>query len=294
MSKHRHYLKIPATIAQYYPGIRPAAWREAIFADLTEMGQAMTVETLPDNARGARAALHGDRFYAEVGRDRDREDALFLIRINEVRHPRSVPQRFSGSFALWTGGDPPLLDSVDEVLGRSAKESLETEEPSLAPHDDEPSPRLLERLSGFPAELRNSWRPGEESEPASVSDFLEPLRALWTRYRLDRLVELTPRQELLLRGTTPAQLGQKERNALITNFSFSLLNKLVLDEYVDLFGVIEQLSAAALPSDVRVRLWLSTFEGTDAPAIRREIYGVARGLRPWPRVMKKPGSVCRF
>ena len=278
MSKHRHYLKIPATIAQYYPGIRPTAWREAIFADLTELGQAMTVETLPDNPSGARAALHGDRFYAEVGRDRDREDALFLIRINEVRHPRSVPQRFFGSFALWTGGDPPLLDSVDEVLGRSAKESLETEEASLASHYDEPSPRLLERLSDCPAELRNSWRPGEDSGPASVSDFLEPLRALWTRYRLDRLVELTPRQELLLRGTTPAQLGQKERNALITNFSFSLLNKLLLDEYVDLFGVIEQLSAAALPSDVRVRLWLSTFKGTDAPAIRRELYEVRSWL----------------
>src|SRR5437667_7135534 len=119
----RHYVKVPPLIQQWFPGGAPSEWQRLAFDDATERGTCITVEPLPANDRGVRAALHGDHFYFEIGRDSSRKDAFFLMRINrahEDRFPRTQPQRLVGEFTLWPGGNPPGLDVVDDIFGIEA------------------------------------------------------------------------------------------------------------------------------------------------------------------------------
>ena len=88
-----YYLKIPFTIRSWYPGVPPGNWRETVYEDVTERGSGLVLERLVPNEAGERIALHGDRFYVQVGRDKDRFDALYVIRIEPAENnlPRSTP-----------------------------------------------------------------------------------------------------------------------------------------------------------------------------------------------------------
>ena len=88
----RHYLKIPTTIQYWFPGGAPADWRTRAFDDATEKGTRLTFHALRPSAEGPRAAVYGDEFYFEVGRDRDRTDTLFLTRIEAPHELTVVPQ----------------------------------------------------------------------------------------------------------------------------------------------------------------------------------------------------------
>ena len=70
----RHYVKIPPLIQQWFPGGAPPKWQQIAFDDATEKGTCLVVESLTPNARGVRAALHGDIYYFEIGRDTSRTD----------------------------------------------------------------------------------------------------------------------------------------------------------------------------------------------------------------------------
>src|SRR5436190_20119598 len=70
----RHYLKIPATIKDWFPGAAPQNWRELILQDATEGGTCIRILPLAANAQGVRAAVFGDEFYFEIGRDQRRAD----------------------------------------------------------------------------------------------------------------------------------------------------------------------------------------------------------------------------
>src|SRR5690242_18334063 len=106
----RHYIKIPTTLRSWFPGGAPPSWRDEIFADATAEGTKLVIERIAPNSEGVRAALYGDRFSYEVGKDRDREDTLFLMRIEAAdrKLPRTVPISFDRAITLWPGGDPPL------------------------------------------------------------------------------------------------------------------------------------------------------------------------------------------
>ena len=80
------------------------------------------------------------------------------------------------------------------------------------------------------ASVSQRFRPGTEvEEPTDPKRFLLPLRHLWSRHRLDRLLRLSPRQDLLLRTqTTPTELPRSERDALLDAFGLGLLNELAL------------------------------------------------------------------
>src|SRR5437867_2257531 len=112
----RHYLKVPSTIQSYFPGGAPADWVIRAFDDATERGSRLTLLEVPPNEMGPRAALFGEEFYFEVGRDRGRPDTLFLTRIERAKSPNRVPRSVECEIRLWPGGLPVTLDSVEDLF----------------------------------------------------------------------------------------------------------------------------------------------------------------------------------
>ena len=293
-SPKRHYLKIPASIAEYYPGQRPddakiqvskaalpqdpcLRWRTAIFDDTTAGGKAMVVEPLLPNAKGTIAAGPGDRFRIQIAKDDYRTDTLFVIRVENATTPRRVLRTIHASFAVWPGGSPPSLDPI-----ASSFQDILTE-PSLS-HEQEddtsvyvaPSPRVRHFFSNLPSTQRSLLRPClAPDESLSPAQLLTPLRALWKRFRLDRFTDLTPRQHLFLTGTTtPAHLPDKERFSLFSRFGFGLMNRLVLDDHIDLVPLVQSLSQTHLPCSIRLNMWLLCLTGLDSSALRHELLEV--------------------
>ena len=156
-------------------------------------------------------------------------------------------------------------------------------EPSLS-HEQEddtsvyvaPSPRVRHFFSNLPSTQRSLLRPClAPDESLSPAQLLTPLRALWKRFRLDRFTDLTPRQHLFLTGTTtPAHLPDKERFSLFSRFGFGLMNRLVLDDHIDLVPLVQSLSQTHLPCSIRLNMWLLCLTGLDSSALRHELLEV--------------------
>ena len=145
MSRKRHYIKIPYTVAPWVPGGAKGDWQTEIWRDITGNGREVVIEFLPPNAGRDRSALHGDHFYVEVGRDRDRRDTVFLMRVQsaEVRLPRRYPVTLKTELLQWPGGFPMDLDDVDSLFSQT-----EPSEAPMAPRV-EPSPLLRDSPEGL-------------------------------------------------------------------------------------------------------------------------------------------------
>ena len=276
MSRKRHYLKISYTVAAWVPGGAKGDWQTEIWRDITSNGREVVIESLPPNARGDRSALHGDRFCVEIGRDRDRRDTVFLMRVQaaEARLPRSCPVTLKTELLQWPGGFPTELDDVDDLFFQT--------EPSEAPMVArvESSPLLWSLLGAMPASIRQRFRPGTDiEEPKDPTRFLLPLRQLWSRHRLDRLLRLSPRQDLLLRTqTTPNELPRFERDALLDAFGLGLLNELALVGQPALQAVLESLAAISIAPELRATVWAGTLEQLEMEGLRRELHAGADAL----------------
>ena len=205
----RHYLKIPNSIRNWYPGTAPSDWRETIYRDVTEEGRRLVLERLPANEMGDRLGLHGDRFYVQVGRDKDRYDTFYVIRIESAdRHPlRQVPVKFDCQIALWPGGIPEHRDPVGPLFGAqgqgfrasmttevSEPEESEDEESLDSPLQTQPSPLLQSMLHQTPANIRERFRPGcQPEEPIQAVALVDMIAVVWRKRRLDRYVSPSPR-----------------------------------------------------------------------------------------------------
>ena len=225
--------------------------------------------------------MHGDRFYVEIGRDRDRRDTVFLMRVQsaEARLPRSYPVTLKTELLQWPGGFPTELDDVDDLFFQT--------EPSEAQMVAriEPSPLLRSLLGGMPTSIRQRFRPGTDvEEPTAPRSFLLPLRQLWSRYRLDRRLQLLPRQDLLLRTqTTPTELPRSERDAMLDAFGLGLLNELALAGKPVLQAVLESLATVAIAPELRATVWVGTLEQLDLEGLRRELHACADALSVAPQ-----------
>ena len=238
--------------------------------------RASTAEpTRNPRSRARRPVSHRDR------QDDYRDDTLFVVRIENATEPRSVPDKITASFTLWPGGSPPSLDPITtsfrEILGESAVlDDPEDDDPLIV----EPSPRVRAWLSTLPSPQRTLLRPQlEQNTTTSPAEILAPLRVIWKRFRLDRFTALTPRQQLLLTGTTtPAQLGAKERLALFSQFGFRLMNRLVLEDNIDHAGFIESFFNTSLPPFLRLSIWLASLTNLDAASLRQELLEIREWL----------------
>lgn len=286
----RHYLKVPNTIQNWFPGGAPADWRARAFDDVTERGTRLTVVTIPSNDQGPRLAVFGDQFYFELGRDRGRSDTLFLTRIEWAKSPSQVPRIIECEVQLWPGGVPPTLDHVDHLWGEGPVRVAETPDASLTQARVEPSAALVAALASAPPDLRDRYRGATLA--ASASDLLSPLRTLWTRHRLDRLIEPTGRQGALLRGVVqPAAFTDTEQHELVALFGLGLLNKLAADRPQELERVVRSLADVPdLP--LRLLLWATMTSGLSDDALRRELQQAATGLAELPKGDPRVDRVC--
>ena len=273
----RHYLKIPVTIQQYFPGGAPIDWRQKAFDDATECGTRLTFHQMPPNALGPRVAVYGDTYYFEMGRDRERSDTLFLTRIELAHMPSVVPTSLPVAIRTWPGPMAAVLDPVDDII--PPEEDADVHAGMSAATPVEPSPLLLAALADIPAEVRERFRPQEAAGPAVHA--LKALRPLWSRHRLDRILEASPRQEMLLRGgVTPVVLDDDEADGLATLFGFSLLNR-VAASGPEIRAELERIlrSLADVPdAPLRLGVWAALCARLQATALRRELYDSRAGL----------------
>jgi hypothetical protein len=203
----RHYLKIPTTIAPWVPGGAKGDWQSEIYHDVSGGGRELVLEFLEANDKGPMTALHGDRFYVEIGRDRDRPDGVFAVKVQAATNPRRMPVRLKTALVLWPGGNPPALDSADSLFNLAPTEAEEDPSPVAVQPIETPSPLVLSLLAEIPENLRARLRPGVgPSEPEAPRDFLQLLRHLWARYRLDRYLDVSARHETLLRTSLPPKV----------------------------------------------------------------------------------------
>jgi hypothetical protein len=275
----RLYLKIPPSLQQYFPGGASPDWRERAFKDATEGGTKLTMLELVPNDLGPRAALLGDEFYFEVGLDRSRTDTLFLTRIAPAKAPNRMPHSVNCDVRLWPGGVPAVLDLVADLLGAGETEPDSPVPSPVAGPNVVPSAVLLAMLADVKPEVRREFRPAKLESTAV--EFLAPLRNVWARHRLDRLVDPSGRQAALLRGViNPSELPEAERHALVSLFGFGLLNKLAaagtggLDE---LERVLRSLGDVP-DSASRLAVWAALTSTLPADDLRRELSEARNGL----------------
>lgn len=252
----RHYLKIPSTIQAYYPGGAPEDWRVKAFEDATEGGKRLVLTPLPANDQGVRASVFGEDLYFEIGRDRNREDTIFVTRIERGRNPSQTPRALDCEIRLWPGGVPPTLDSVRYLFSSSAvaSEALpEVPESRLTISDD-----LVEFLAEVPATQRPGLRP--RWSRADLPTWLEMMGRLWTRHSLERFVEPSERELAILTGRIqPAQLADEERVSIT-----ALVSILALDRMLSRGSEREAMAL------------LQSFDGVDEPLV---------GLLLWPATL---------
>ena len=193
----RHYIKIPPKVAPWVPDGAEGDWRGRIVRDVAG-GSHLVVEPMSSNDLGVRAAVHGDHYYIEIGRDRDlsRSDTVFLMRVESAdrRLPRRSPVKLACEIRLWPGGVPPLLDPVEDLFDSRFSDEPESESAAVvAEEGPEVSPLLKRLLRTASGELRMHVRPGiDVEEPDEPAAFLGLFRHLWSRLRLDRYLGRIP------------------------------------------------------------------------------------------------------
>lgn len=278
----RHYLKIPASVATWMPDGAEGDWRGRILADIEGDGR-LVVERMPPNDLGDRAAIHGDEYYIEIGRDRDpsRRDTLFLMRVAAQRLPRRAPVKLVCGIVAWPGGAAATLDPVDHLFASELPGQLNGGSGrSDAEERPEISPLLKRLLREAPGELRVHVRPGtdveESGEPAA---FLAPFRQLWSRLRLDRYLRLSPRDDALIRGRVkPQSLSGAQRSALRKAFGIELLHRIAVDDDSRVIGVARAIAAIPIRAGDRAAIWVATLESLSGVELRRELHECAEAL----------------
>ena len=104
MGVPRHYIKLIGNLQEYATQVDPSVpnWQEAVFSDVTEGGTKLIIECLQPNERGLRVGLCGDKYYCEAGVDRDRDDCLFVFKVESAtrRQPKSIPRTYPAQLFL--------------------------------------------------------------------------------------------------------------------------------------------------------------------------------------------------
>ena len=272
----RYYVKISPSVAAWVPDGAEGDWRGRIVTDVAG-GSRLVVEPMPSNHQGVRAAVHGDHYYIEIGRDRDpsRSDAVFLVRVESARLPRRSPVKLACEIRLWPGGAPPLLDPVDDLFDSRFADEPEGESGAVVPQEGpEVSPLLKRLLRAASGELRMHVRPGTDvEEPDEPAAFLTPFRHFWSRLRLDRCLRLPPRHDALIRGhVKPQSLPVTQRAELKPAFGVELLHRVPVDDEGRVVDVVKAIGSIPIHATDRAAIWIATLDSLSSAELRRELH----------------------
>jgi hypothetical protein len=274
-------VKILEYLAQYTRAASAASgddWAQHLFDDLTEGGTCIAFVPLPPNEYGPRVGLCGHHYFAEAGIDRDRDDSIFVSRVESAarRLPRQVPRKLEGTFFLLAGESfgHGELDSVRHVFS-----SPKTRAP--AKKQPKPTPLLVRILAEAPPQLRRVWRPGETLDTQLSSPaILELLRGAWGRHRLDRFSTLSPRADMIMsRRVNPAHLSDQDQSLLFGSLDVNLLNAFASQARDrELLALVEDIGQLPLMQAVRASVWAAILAGLNATALRRELHAAVKGI----------------
>jgi serine/threonine protein kinase len=279
----RHYIKCRSGLEEYVRQVMPGVidWESEVIRDITENGSTLVIEFLQPNAQGTRIGLCGDTFYCEAAPDRVRRDCLFVFKVESAarRGPKSAPRRYPANIYRLEWKHSEQLEPTDDLwkgagegVARSIVASVEPFTVGASPSD-----QLVKLLGAIPQEIRTEWRPGRATEEPNNSDeFLSLIRKPWAKFKLERFVRLTTRQESLLKGFVPsASLTSQERLRLLSFFGVNLLNSVVrLSSEVkesSLVELLRLLSSLPLPVAIRAQVWAAMARALDADSFATEL-----------------------
>ena len=276
---------IPPSVSAWVPDGAEGDWRDRIVTDVAG-GNCMVVEPMPSNDLGVRAAVHGDRYYIEIGRDRDpsRSDTVFIMRVESAdqRLPRRSPVKVACELRLWPGGVPPALDPIDDLFDSRFSDAPEGQSAAVAEEERAPevSPLLKRLLSTASEELRMHVRPGTDiEEPDDPAAFLGPFRHLWSRIRLDRYLRLPPRFDALIRGhIKPQSLPAAQRAELKAAFGIELLHRIAVDDESRVVDSARAIASIPIQATDRAAIWIATLDSLSRAALRRELHDSTSAL----------------
>jgi hypothetical protein len=231
--------------------------------------------------------LCGDKYYCEAGHDRERDDSLFVYKVESAarRPPKAIPHRYPAALYLLDLRIAARLDSTARLWSAFPQQQApgSTVSNSLEPMRLEAtaSEQLLKLMGSPPRELRSDWWPRRRiPEECSAEEFIDAIRKPWAKFQLGKYVTVTTRQESLLKGLSPnLQLGSKERSRLLSLFDIALLNAYARESNARelvLFDMLRAFSTLSLPEATRARIWAATAQSLDREQILRELYDLGR------------------
>ena len=282
----RHFIKVLNYLEPHARSVVDVPdWSGRLFSDLTEGGDCLSVVQLTPNEYGPRIGLCGDHFFCEAGLDRDREDCLFISRIEsaDVRMPRQVPQKIHAEFRLLSGDEfaSEDLDSVRPLFATSPITSGTAEPRTSSPfaQQSKANSQILSALSDATTPTLVPWRPASKAGEEEVDQVLEIMRGVWSRHRLDRFVELSPRWSMILnQGVIKPSFDACEE--MLRSIDMRLLNDFATkSEGRQVLALVEDLAPLPLNPSMRASLWSTFLIGLGQVALRRELHEAAAALQ---------------
>ena len=133
----------------------------------------------------------------------------------------------------------------------------------------------------------------QDEERGRASWLLAALGRIWSRFRLDRHIDVPPRHAGLLKQIIrPRELKPQTRRQLLAHFNVALLNTLVREHAhapESLEHLLVQLAPLDLDAAVRAEVWARMMTGLSPGRLRRELHEVAEALMALPE-----GAVAHF
>lgn len=291
----RHYVKLLDWIEQYARevGAASGAWQDEVFQDITERGERIRYVTLVPTLQGPRLGLCGDKFFCEVGLDKDRDDTLFVSRIEsaDTRLPTVPPGLLEADFRLTT--QQSLRQSTGEsIAGLFGKRPTQSPQPvipqPLEARNLSESLRTATVIEGPLVELVRRKKQALmdicapipwSGQDTSDEEFVATIRRLWTRHRLGRFANPSVRQMGLLAGRIkPQALSDVVRREYLYVFDVDLFARWVRSEIPDdvVVGAIGALAQLGLATSVRASIWCAALAEMDGNELRVVLHNFAR------------------
>jgi serine/threonine protein kinase len=258
-----HYLKLSPALKPYAFKIDPTPmdWEQDIFQDITENGTVLIVERLPPSERGQRVGLCGDKYYCEAGPNSERNDSLFVFKIESAnrRRPRSVPHRYPAKISRLEIRSAPGRDSISHLWDDTTAGTVSELSAVSASMDQSPSIQLL-RLAVFASpEIRSLYWPQRSLYQVADSDWFDSLKRTWAKFQLGKAVIVSGRQESLLKGIVPfQQISSAERERLLALFDIGFFNayaKLTANRIPFFIEFLRSMAGLPLSPSTRSKVW---------------------------------------
>lgn len=306
----RHYIAISPGAEDFTRRISPKAdWQKAIFDDLTQGSGKVAYNYIGENLNGPIIGLYGDTFFCKAGLDRNREDSIFIFRVEDAdKHlPNQLPTSYEADFELVRNLDYPTTsgDPVGHLFGGYRKQGTREAPPSATivsrpdqEQDFDVGELLCDRreetdldsavirtLKSLGDDVLPYWRPHlPDKLSAEPLSHLETFRGIWTRFNFTDLVSRSPNlrlRQILAGRTNPNRIKRKEFEELLRLFSAEPINTFITEKHNDELApkrFLEMMGALPLFVWLRGQVWKGAAHGLAPLTFKKELQKCVRIL----------------